>query len=198
MIVIKSKEIFLTLIVLFCISGNIQAQLLEKYQLFSDSFNNVTDDSWIAKKGDWSIRGEKYYQNNLKGGALSVLKSENWDDIIVDFKVNLLKGEKVKFYFRYTAKTHYVLELHKDKNKSVLKLVKNGKETRLSDIDFGMDSDFHYVMIQTIDNRLNVWIDSRNYLDLTLNDTPKGSIAIGTHNAEAWFDNILAYKAKMN
>jgi len=120
------------------------------------------------------------------------------EDIITRFKVQLVNGDAAKIYFRYNEKSHYVLELNEDRTQSAFKYVENGKEKLLSEVDFGMDDDFHFVMIQTIEDRINIWIDSRNYVVSTIKKASNGTIAIGTQNGQAWFDDIIVYKAKMN
>ena len=185
-------------LLLLFICNNTHGQLFESYKLFEDNFNQDTSELWCVKSGDWIIENGQYLQKNIHSETLSVLDDNAWGDIIARFKVKLIEGEMAKIFFRYSGESYFVLELAEDKKHSSLRSFIKGKETLLADVDFGMDDDFHFVLIQSIDNRIKVWIDSRNYVSLSIEVFGTGSIALGTKKGIAWFDDIEVYKAKFD
>jgi len=184
------------LVVLLCASSF--AELFESYKLFEENFEKKADAAWQVKSGDWAGQGGKYFQQDKQADGLCVLAGKQWGDMIARFKLQLVSGETAKLYFGYTEDSHYVVELNRDKTRSSLKYVRGGQETVLSAIDFGMDDDFHFVMVQAIDDRITIWIDSRNRVETIVKTPHAGTIALGTQNAVAWFDDVVVYQATMD
>ena len=53
-------------------------------------------------------------------------------------------------------------------------------------------------MVQAIDDRITIWIDSRNRVETIVKTPHAGTIALGTQNAVAWFDDVVVYQATMD
>jgi pectate lyase len=175
--------------------------------LFFDDFETGNASRWAASSGSWSVvtDGSEAYEQGLTDNhpQFSMVADGCFADQAVEARVKVLDfpGSSTSYYVALFARalgptTHYFLAFDSTGKLSLRKRVNSsgngstrlGSDKALSPrID---DGEWHTLRLEAVGTTLTAYVDGAEELSATDGSIASGSVAVGTLNGTAVFDDV--------
>lgn len=156
---------------------------------------------WINsnKKDFYVLGGELRLNNKGSSDSESVVVSEGMsiDNGEFEFDLNIKEGRYFAAFFRYTDEnTHYALRFYPDSGRTVLlKKVGGGSYTELKKgKSISLKGKKVSVRVSLIDEKISVYADGEQLIEVTDKSIKKGKIAFSGVQADAAVDNVKIFR----
>ena len=163
--------------------------------LYFEDFNDGEAQKWVPVTGSWSVIQKQYRNATSDGGEISIYEGTTFADYTFSVKANPDWGNNYGVIFNYVDnKNYYLVDLHVQTKKVILKRVKNGSTTNLKEGTYTGGGQYTYINIEIKNNGKTSTVkisDQIIFENISTPDFTYGKIGLWSDWNPLWFDDVM-------
>lgn len=162
---------------------------------YFEDFNDGQAQDWVPVNGEWKVEQNQYRNPSTNGYEFSIYEGTTFADFTFSARAKPDWGNNYGVIFNYNdSKNYYLVDLHVQTKKVILKRIKNGSTSNIREGDYTGGGQYNYIKIEIKNDGLQTTLtisDKVVFENIPTTDFTYGKIGLFADWNPTWFDDIM-------